>query len=376
MLGKKIKEARERLNLSQEELAVQAKFTLHHQVISAIERGERDIKAWELAKIAEALRINIMDLLSSEEVEASPIVLWRNTPQQRETKEADFLLRCKQYQHLETLIKEGGRPPQFPWADDIDLNSLDYAETDRLADNTRKALDLGSRPASALVKVLESKYRVKIWYQNLEDDGSAACVVGEDFGPAILMNLSEAPWRRNYNFAHELFHLITWKNISPGEFSSNQELWAKIEKLANAFASSLLLPADEINYEFNQRLTRDGKIRWADLIEIARDFDVSIEALLWRLVNLRYFDANTVNKLLQNQDFRLLDKDSVSANWWEPSSLPERFVMLAFFAYKQGKLSRSKLAQYLGTSLIDLSDKLLKCGYDEEKNYETEVLLT
>jgi len=46
------------------------------------------------------------------------------------------------------------------------------------------------------------------------EEGSAASAIGP-FGPAILMNSKEAPWRRNYNFAHELFHLITWESLKP-----------------------------------------------------------------------------------------------------------------------------------------------------------------
>jgi hypothetical protein len=59
------------------------------------------------------------------------------------------------------------------------------------------------------------------------EEGSAASIWGP-FGPAILMNSNEAPWRRNYNFAHEVFHLITWDSIPPGLLSERVDLQNKV----------------------------------------------------------------------------------------------------------------------------------------------------
>src|SRR5256884_9797176 len=107
--------------------------------------------------------------------------------------------------------------------------------------------------------------------------GSAASAVG-DFGQAILMNSSESPWRRNYNFAHELFHLLTWNVMPPERLRREKELKDRFEKLANSFASCLLLPAECVLSAFAERLN-ERKISYADLVEIAREFDVSTEEI-------------------------------------------------------------------------------------------------
>jgi hypothetical protein len=54
------------------------------------------------------------------------------------------------------------------------------------------------------------------------------------------------------------------------------------------------------------------------------------------------------------------------ANWRQPAPLPERYVRLAFLAYQREKLSRARLAQLLGTSLIDLSATLREYGFEFE----------
>ena len=178
------------------------------------------------------------------------------------------------------------------------------------------------------------------------------------------MNTTEAPWRRNFSFGHELFHLITWDSPNCSE--------PVVHKLANAFASSLLLPSDVVTPEFERRLTPRG-ISLADLITLAREFEVSTEALLWRLVNLRLLDHDVVERVLTNDDFRNVDRTSMASSWWSPPPLPERFVRLAFLAYKKGKLSKAVLADYLGASLIDLKTRLLEYGLDETADYDASV---
>jgi Zn-dependent peptidase ImmA (M78 family) len=140
---------------------------------------------------------------------------------------------------------------------------------------------------------------------DLGKKGSAACVMGE-FGPAILMNKSEAPWRRNYNFAHELFHLIAWESLSPDFLTSDEKIWGKVEQVAEVFASNLLLPADLVLNAFNEKVS-NNKIYYIDLVGIARDFDVSTSALLYRLLNLGQVDKKTVEKLLSDPEFIKLD---------------------------------------------------------------------
>ncbi|MCL0048465.1 ImmA/IrrE family metallo-endopeptidase [Dehalococcoidia bacterium] len=113
------------------------------------------------------------------------------------------------------------------------------------------------------------------------------------------MNSVEAPWRRNFNFAQEVFHLLTWTSIPPERMIEDPAFRDRIESLANAFASSLLLPGDAVSIAIERHL-KDGKIYRADLVENAREFDVSTVALLYRLLNLGYFDREAVERLLND----------------------------------------------------------------------------
>ncbi|MCL0034909.1 ImmA/IrrE family metallo-endopeptidase [Dehalococcoidia bacterium] len=187
------------------------------------------------------------------------------------------------------------------------------------------------------------------------------------------MNSVEAPWRRNFNFAHEVFHLLTWTSIPPERMIEDPAFRDRIESLANAFASSLLLPGDAVSIAIERHL-KDGKIYRADLVENAREFDVSTVALLYRLLNLGYFDREAVERLLNDPTFRQLDRSTMAVSWWEPPPIPERFVRLVFWAYQDGNISRAKLAEYLNVSLLDLTDTLLEYGLDDRENYKAEML--
>lgn len=60
----------------------------------------------------------------------------------------------------------------------------------------------------------------------------------------------------------------------------------------------------------------------------------------------------------------------MSASWWEPPTVPERFVRLAFVAYQKGRLSRARLAHLLDTTLPDVTETLLKYGLDDRESYK------
>jgi len=61
--GKRVREERLRLGLSQEELAERAK--VHRTYIGMIERAEKNITLQNIEKIAQALKINISDFFKN-----------------------------------------------------------------------------------------------------------------------------------------------------------------------------------------------------------------------------------------------------------------------------------------------------------------------
>lgn len=361
ILGARIRSLRKKQGITQQALAKQVGFSAY-QIVSEIERGGRDVKAWELVKIADALHTEAQYLIARDEP-APARVLWRDYPEEGATAiEASFLKHCSQYHGLESLL--GITPKRDLPVVELDPETASYSDAMLGARNVANALDLGGRPAAALTAILEADYSVKIWYEDLAEAGSAASAIG-NFGYGILMHREQAAWRRNFSLAHELFHLVTRRTISKESVGDNKALAEKVERLANEFAANLLLPADVLEVEIDARV-KHGKISYGDLVELGRDFDVSTEALLWRLVNGRRLTADQARTILNDPRFRSTDRSTRPANWRKLAPLPERYVRLAFLAYQREKLSRARLAQLLGTSLIDLSATLLEYGFEFE----------
>jgi len=355
-IGGRIKAARENCGLTQQELAERIGIK-YGQIISTIEKGEREIKANELYRIARALFKDISYFLTEEETEKVYRVIWRGEKSDKvKEKEAYFIEKCEQYFHLEQLNSETPEIglPQFPFSFRNKTEGFEKAES--IAARVYQALNLGPRPGIILSDILENAYRLKIWYIDLEGAGSAASAMG-DFGPAIMLNRKEAPWRRNFSLAHELFHLVTWESYLRSE---SNEL---VENFADKFASVLLLPAEEVKRSFEAKINKRS-VSYIDMVNLAREFYVSAEAFLWRLCWLGYLTRAKVTDLLDNDLFKRRDREAKAGIKWEEFELPKRFVRLGVTSLIKGKLSKGRLANYLEVNIADLDMVLGRYDFD------------
>lgn len=364
-LGQRIKEERNRQELTQEELIKNAGLDWDRQILGQVETGVRELKAWELSKIANALNLSLASFFPQETPTTSqPVVLWREKPTNHKQLEAEFIRMCKDYSFIENLNSinvDGLR--KLP-RKQIDLENFQYSEAYTLAEEIRNELDLGNYPATSLIKVLEERYGIKFFFNELDGNGSAAASVSE-YGLCVLISSSEPAWRQHFSLAHELFHIITWSEQLLNQVSSNQKLWDHNESLANAFAAGLLVPTEALHHEIRQL----PKLNDAGIVSIARQFGVSLEALLWRMANLSIIKKETAQKSLKNEQMKLLDRQSL-VGVQVPLYLSNRFVRLAYVAYENGEISRGRLAKILNKPLADLSEFLNQFGLAEVGNNE------
>jgi Zn-dependent peptidase ImmA (M78 family)/transcriptional regulator with XRE-family HTH domain len=346
-LAREIRTRRKALRLTQGELAADVGFSTA-QIVSDIERDQREVKAWELVKIARALHATVDELLGIGEAVTPVRVLWRRgSSAASRNVEEKFLERARRFALLE---KWNGLPPsrQLP-QQEFKPDAATFGDVARMAVAVGRVLDLGSRPAASLTSVLQEAFGVKLFVEPLGDGESAASAKG-DFGYAVLMNASQAPWRRNYNLAHELFHLVTWdstQKLWPREDDEPQWL-AHAEKLADAFASHLLLPAEEVEAQHRGRFPAE-ELDYADLVEMAREFEVSSEALVWRLRLMGKLTQDQAEGILENPQFRKEDRRTMPDYWGAAprGPLPQRYWRLALSAYRRGELSLARLADIL-----------------------------
>ena len=134
---------------------------------------------------------------------------------------------------------------------------------------------------------------------------------------AVYFDDSQAPTRLRFSLAHELGHYeLHKKEIDALPTTTTIEEWAqlytdlpedaldRVEVQANMFAAAFLMPRDELAERFKQALSAEERLRHAavqqglsrgDYLEyvvdhvagiLAKQFDVSVEAMSWRIKNL------------------------------------------------------------------------------------------
>ena len=366
VLDKKIADAREAAGFSITEAAQKLGFK-NYQTLSAIEKGTRKINAHELIMMAR-LYGRSLDYFLESDVASDPLPLWRKTKKTDTNKvQRQFLSFLENYSNLERLLglKRRWKDVQKNYdRDDFSVNGFEQAE--KLGTEIHSFLDLGSRPSLNLLNVLENKLRFKILHLPLGDGVSGASVVDNALGVGILINANDALWRRNFDLAHELFHIITWNVFSPEEIG-NGTTKTRPEQYADIFASSLLLPEVHLLDALKETAT-DNEIRIIDIIELAKEFGVSTEAVLWRLVNLKIIKKTLASKVLETPNFHDLDRDMRQKLYEKdgPSRFPSRFISLACRCLMEGKISRGAFAEYLEIDRAEVDYYLESAGFGEE----------
>jgi len=374
-IGKRIKSERKKIGLKLKDLAKETGFE-NYQTLSAIEKGEREVRISELDKISKALGLTTSYLLGEKE-EMERKVLWRKCTNASKCKKYENELNgfCSNYKKLCDLIDykyEKFVPPE-PASLQKEIYDNDYDFAEDLAKKYRVSFKLGRYPGNNLIDSLQEE-NILIFCRDLGDFGSAASLIG-DFGAAILLNGNDKPWRRTFDIAHELFHLITWNIYLPDDiYDDGKKGKSEPEKYADAFASSLLLPEESLRDEIGKRI-ENKKIGLIDIIDIASKFRVSIQALSYKLQNLRIFSKEDIKRIRKHPkitEFNELREHREP----ELKPLPVNYVVQAIRTYQKGRITKLKLADYLSVKYRGLSDFLNDYSYPDVEEFNFDCIYT
>lgn len=342
-ISDRLKYARDAMNFTLSD--VEQRTSVGSSTLSEFENGKREPRLAQLKELADLYRRSTTFFLDQEPL-PQEIVLWRQKPTSpnAESVQADFLRLAEQYQSLERWC-DNIEEPRLAFSPGTQ-SQFRYAHAEKLAHDFRTTHGLGERPGQSLLRVVEEVCKVKVFHLPFEPSGSAACTCGDRYGAAILLNSNNVRWRRNFDLAHELFHLLTWKVFRQGESLLSLESSAREEKLATCFARNLLMPQEPLRIAIDAYECDPADLSFDDLFEVARQFDVSVEALLWQMT----FIYNLHEESIQNKIEQLRGRMA----FWDrrrqetPPGRPLRFEALANEALRKGMLSTGKYAEYLG----------------------------
>lgn len=361
-IGLRLKAARERADLTQKELA-SALGLEHRQTLASIETGERRLTAEELLRAVSVLGVDLDYFTDSFRLVGEGRFSFRAQSRIASNLLDQFEDRAGRWiaTYRELGAQQGEERSWLAHKLALSRHST-FEEAQAAAEAIVGSWHLGERPAESLHSAAERYLNALVLYVDAPSGISGAASQVPHLN-SVLVNRREPEGRRNYDLAHELFHLLTWDVMPPERVEAADVPRGgkgnRVEQLAENFAAALLMPEAILRTRWEARDQSVDLHRW--LNETAVDLRVSAVACKWRLHNLGCLSKAD---LLEINDQRLVANGRpVDA---EPPVRPfsERFVQRIASAIDAGRLSVRRAASLLALSLSELASLLQDYGIE------------
>lgn len=342
MIGERIHHARLAAGLTLDALG-QA-VGVSHTAIQKYEKGVLTPGTAQLLQLAQACGLRVEYFFRTHRVELIDVEFRRLASLGKAAQESLVLKVANLVEkHVELLgyfpvspvasfeLPEG-LPAQLERADEVDV----------LAQQARKAWNLGIAPIADLTDVLES---LGVLVVVLDEDrlgflGLKAQARASDgrLSPVIAVSSRWPGDRQRFTLAHELGHLLLSGRLGAG---------LDTEAACDRFAGAFLAPTAAVVQVLGP--TRRG-IEWQELYGLKREYGLSMAAWLLRAHQC---------KVITEATYRALMKVFVSKGWRNnepglavPRELPRLFEQLVYRALGQHHIPDAKAAELLGIPLM------------------------
>jgi XRE family transcriptional regulator, fatty acid utilization regulator len=350
LIGARIKALREERKLSQDELARIFGFK-DRQTVSAIETGERRVSAEELLLAVEKLGASLDYFTDPFLLAGEGKFSWRRQPWVGlESVKVFERVADRWIAANRTLAGQVGKPAPI-LRQSLKLTSRSSFE-EAMAAGERFAADfkLGPIPAQKLSEIMERKLGILVLMVDAIDGVSGAACRLPDLD-AVLINRHEVVGRRNFDLAHELFHILSWDTMPPEHLEEATETSRiRVEQLANNFASSVLMPKASLK-DFERASAGGGIVPWLNATAIR--LQVTATALKWRLVALKRLDAARA-KQISDEALRYNGREGPTCE--PPRLFSKSFMEVLGQAINEGRISARRAANLLDLTIEDMAD--------------------
>jgi len=178
-------------------------------------------------------------------------------------------------------------------------------------------------------------------------------LIDEDV-PVIVLRRSDETSAKIFTLFHEMAHLL----LREGGICDLEESDISHEKFCNHFAGAFLVPKGKL---LNHPVVKanEEKREWSEnfLRDIARDFNVSKEVILRRLLILglttkKYYLKKHKEWKSKYKEFRRGKKDEIKICLQERG---KKYTSMVFDAYERKKIDEMSVADYLGVTFDKIS---------------------
>jgi Zn-dependent peptidase ImmA (M78 family)/DNA-binding transcriptional regulator YiaG len=352
MVGERVKIARKKAGMTQQQLSQRLNFK-DRQILSNIESGFRKVSSDELLSLMNALQKPLDYFTDPYLLTEEKILSWRaqNVPallDEYEKKARKLIASYKRFANL--LGKEF-----YPVFQTIPLNKKSsFEDAWRIAESLVENWGLGDFPAEKLPDIISEKLNIHVLYVDCPMEISGAtCSIPEFY--LILINRREPFWRRNFDLAHELFHVLTKDTITPPQIDipyPDQGTAPREEKLADNFAAALLMPRKSLKPCWDEKSDMEIHSR---INAVAAKFGVSGIALYWRLLNLNWLIKDIVREINFDRLKNYGSKPEIQGGE-TPRLYSEVFVENLYQVLDKGLVSLRKTAELLDCNIEEIED--------------------
>lgn len=154
---------------------------------------------------------------------------------------------------------------------------------------------LGNSDAISLNSLL-LRLNVITLFRPLSDNFSGMCLKDSSGHRFMLVNSNHQLGRQNFTIAHELYHLFIEKKPTPHKCNPGY-IKSPIERLADMFASTLLMPKEGIYQLTPENELEKDNISIATILKLEQYFLVSHSALLIRLKEVELISEKKFKEL-------------------------------------------------------------------------------
>ncbi len=335
IISQKLKNARTLKGFSQQELA--DRIGISKQMISKYEKGDSIPTSTVLLKFKKQLNVSLSYFFKPNKIELG-VLNFRKKSSFSQKKQASLeqliKLKLENYLEIEDLLQI-----DYSFKNSIankKVNSLEDIEN--IIITLRNDWEIGLDPIHNIIQLLEDN-EIKVVELDVEDSFDGLATLVNDKFPVIVVNGNFPVERKRFTLLHELGHLL----LKLPECDIKME-----ENYCNRFASEFLFPKKLVLKEFG--IKRDS-ISLTELIEVQKKYGISIQAIIYRLVDAGIISENRKSDFYKKINFNQSIKEKVNLSRFETPEKSNRFEQLVYRALSQEFISTSKASSLLNQDI-------------------------